>query len=121
MAQAFTPVGGKTRQKLSRLIPLSRGSAVSRYGTGFYTNDAMRALLAPEFAALLVRADVSQAAFARLTGVTPRQVNNWCRARAAVPLWAGLLAALLQDHSPEALKIVLEQAQRDLPAARLPA
>ena len=80
----------------------------------------MRTLLATEFAALLVRADVSQAAFARLTGVTPRQVNNWCRARAAVPLWAGLLAALLQDHSPEALTIAVEEAQRDLPAAILP-
>jgi DNA-binding transcriptional regulator YiaG len=53
----------------------------------------MRALLATEFAALLTRADVSQAAFARLTGVTPRQVNNWCRARAAVPLWAAVRAA----------------------------
>ena len=76
----------------------------------------MRTLLATEFAALLVRADVSQAAFARLTGVTLRQVNNWCRARATVPLWAGLLAALLQDHSAEALTIAVEEAQRDLPA-----
>src|SRR6516162_8535940 len=99
---------------------LSSESAVSRYGTGFYTKDAMRALLATEFTALLDRADVTQAAFARLTGVTPRQVNNWCRVRAAVPLWAGLLAALLQDHSPEALTIAVEEVQRDLPAARLP-
>jgi len=45
----------------------------------------MRRLLHTEFAALLGRADVSQAAFARLTGVAPRQVNNWCRGRAAVP------------------------------------
>ena len=48
----------------------------------------MRALLGNEFAALLVRANVSQAAFARLSGHTSRQVNNWCRARAAVPPWA---------------------------------
>jgi DNA-binding transcriptional regulator YiaG len=48
----------------------------------------MRALLGTEFAALLARADVSQAAFARLTGYTTRQVNNWCRAKAAVPPWA---------------------------------
>jgi DNA-binding transcriptional regulator YiaG len=76
--------------------------------------------LATEFAALLTRADVSQAAFARLTGVTPRQVNNWCRARAAVPAWAALIAVLLQDHSPEALTIAVEEVQRDLPAATLP-
>ena len=69
----------------------------------------MRIVLATEFAALLSRADVSQAAFARLTGVTPRQVNKWCRGQAAVPTWAGLLAALLQDHSPEALVITLEE------------
>ena len=46
---------------------------------------AMRALIGTEFAALLARADVSQAGFARLAGYTTRQVNNWCRARAAVP------------------------------------
>jgi transcriptional regulator with XRE-family HTH domain len=74
----------------------------------------MRTLLATEFAALLTRADVTQAAFARLTGVTPRQVNNWFRARAAVPAWAGVLAALLQTHSPEALAIAVEEAQHDL-------
>jgi transcriptional regulator with XRE-family HTH domain len=58
----------------------------------------MQALLGTEFAALLARADVSQAVFARLTGYTTRQVNNWCRARAAVPPWAAALAILLQDH-----------------------
>jgi transcriptional regulator with XRE-family HTH domain len=62
-----------------------------------------------EFAALLARAGVSQAAFARLAGLTPRQVNNWARGRAAVPAWAGLLAVILQDHSPEALTIMLEE------------
>ena len=44
----------------------------------------MESLLGTEFTALLARAGVSQAAFARLTGTTARQVNNWCRARAAV-------------------------------------
>jgi hypothetical protein len=39
----------------------------------------------PLVTALLGRAEVSQAGFARLAGVTPRQVNNWCRGRAAVP------------------------------------
>jgi transcriptional regulator with XRE-family HTH domain len=70
----------------------------------------MRALMHTEFAALLARAGVSQAAFARLAGLTPRQVNNWARGRAAVPTWAGLLAVILQDHSPEALTIMLEEA-----------
>ncbi len=36
----------------------------------------MRALLYTEFVVLLARAGVSQAEFARLTGVTSRQVNN---------------------------------------------
>jgi len=70
-----------------------------------------------EFAAFLARADISQAAFARLTGVTPRQVNNWARGRATVPRWAGLLAVLLQDHSPEALTIAVEEARQEVAAA----
>jgi DnaJ-domain-containing protein 1 len=65
----------------------------------------MQALLGTEFAALLARADVSQAALARLTGTTPRQ------ARAAVPPWAAALAVLLQDTSPEAVQILLEELQ----------
>jgi DNA-binding CsgD family transcriptional regulator len=36
----------------------------------------MHALTHTEFAALLARTGVSQAAFARLAGLTPRQVNN---------------------------------------------
>lgn len=68
------------------------------------------------FAALLARADVSQAAFARLAGVTPRQVNKWCRGQAAVPVWAGLLAVILQNRSPEALRIDLEEASQGCPA-----
>ncbi len=68
----------------------------------------MRALLHTEFAALLARADVSQAAFARLTGVTARQVNNWARGRAPVPAWAGLLAAIVQAQSPALLAIAAE-------------
>ena len=71
----------------------------------------MRALLGTEFAALLARADVSQASFARLTGYTTRQVNNWCRARAVVPPWATALAVLLQDTSPEAVQILLEEVR----------
>ena len=71
----------------------------------------MRALLHTEFDALLARAGVSQASFARLTGVTARQVNNWARGRALVPQWAALLAAALQEFSPEALTISLEEAE----------
>ena len=36
----------------------------------------MRTLLHTEFAALLARADVSQAALARISGYTPRQVRR---------------------------------------------
>jgi transcriptional regulator with XRE-family HTH domain len=71
----------------------------------------MRALLHTEFAALPARAGVSQASFARLTGVTARQVNNWARGRALVPQWAALLAVALQDFSPEALTVSLEEAE----------
>jgi hypothetical protein len=61
------------------------------------------------FATLLDRAGVSQAAFPRLTGVTPRQVNKWCRGRAAVPVWAGVIAVVLQDRSLEALTLDIEE------------
>ncbi|HME27420.1 MAG TPA: DnaJ domain-containing protein [Acetobacteraceae bacterium] len=71
----------------------------------------MRALLGTEFAALLARAGVSQATFARTTGYTTRQVNNWCRARAAVPPWAASLAILMQGASPDAIQILLEELQ----------
>jgi len=71
----------------------------------------MRALLHTEFDTLLARAGVSQASFARLTGVTARQVNNWARGRALVPQWAALLAAALQDVSPEAMTISLDEAE----------
>ena len=69
----------------------------------------MRALLHTEFAALLARADVNQAAFARISGYTPRQVNNWARGRAAAPPWAIAVAAVLQQTSPEAIQIMLEE------------
>jgi hypothetical protein len=74
---------------ISAIIALSSapyGRFCSQYGSEFYTKGAVRALLDTEFAALLARADVSQAAFARLSGYTPRQVNNWARGRAAAPL-----------------------------------
>ncbi len=70
----------------------------------------MRALLHTEFTTLLDRADVSQAKFARLTGVTARQVNNWARGRAAVPRWAALMAVTLEELTPEALSVLLDEA-----------
>ena len=73
----------------------------------------MRPLQHAEFVALLAAADISQAAFARLAGVSARQVNKWCRGRAALPRWAALLAIALREVSVEALTIMLE----DLPLA----
>jgi transcriptional regulator with XRE-family HTH domain len=60
---------------------------------------------------LLARAGVSQAGFARLSGLTPRQVNNWCRGRAALPPWAAVLAAILEERSPDALEMTVDEAQ----------
>ena len=70
----------------------------------------LNAVPQPALAALLTAADCSQASFARLTGVTARQVNAWCRGRAATPRWALILAAVLLQHSPDALAIALEEA-----------
>ena len=70
----------------------------------------MRALLHTEFAALLARADITQASFARLSDVTARQVNNWARGRAAVPRWAVLLAVALEELTPELIAVMLEEA-----------
>ena len=70
----------------------------------------MRTLPATAFAALLARAAVSQAGFARLAGLSSRQVNNWCRGRAAVPRWAAALAVLLEVHSPEAITLLVDEA-----------
>jgi hypothetical protein len=67
----------------------------------------MGAFLGTELAALLARADVSQVAFARLTGYTTRQINNWCRGHATVPPWASALAVLLQQTSPDAVEMLL--------------
>lgn len=69
----------------------------------------MRTLQGTEFAAILVAADISQANFARLSGVSSRQVNKWCRGGAAVPRWAALLAIALRELSAEALSIMLEE------------
>ena len=80
----------------------------------------MHRLTATASAALLARTNVAQAAIARLAGVTPRQVNNWCRDRAAVPVWAGIIAGVLQDRSPDALTIDLEETRQPLAAPQDP-
>ncbi len=71
----------------------------------------MRTLQHAEFVALLAAADVSQASFARLSGVSTRQVNKWCRGRVALPRWAALLAvaAAVQELSAETPAIKLEE------------
>ena len=69
----------------------------------------MRTLQHTEFVALLAAADISQAGFARLAGVSARQVNKWCRGRAALPRRAALLAIALRELSAEALTIMLEE------------
>ena len=61
------------------------------------------------FNALLSQANVSQAGFARLTGVSPRQVNKWCRGRATVPRWAAILALALRELSVETLAILHDE------------
>ena len=73
----------------------------------------MRDLLHTEFVALLNRADVTQAGFGRLTGVTARQVNNWAKGRAAIPRWAALIAAMLEDFTAETIEITVEAAVFD--------
>jgi transcriptional regulator with XRE-family HTH domain len=69
----------------------------------------METISGSAFAALLSQADVSQAGFARLSGVTARQVNNWCRDRAAVPRWATMLALALRELSVEGLTILYDE------------
>jgi transcriptional regulator with XRE-family HTH domain len=73
--------------------------------------ERMRALLHTEFNALLARAGVTQAGFARLAGLTPRQVNNWARGRAAVPKWAALLVVALDALTPDGVEIMVEDAE----------
>ncbi len=72
----------------------------------------LRMLQHAQFAAILAAADVSQAAFGRLAGVSARQVNKWCRGRAAVPQWAALLALALRELSAETLTIMLDELPR---------
>jgi transcriptional regulator with XRE-family HTH domain len=69
----------------------------------------METISGSAFTALLSRANVSQAGFARLSGVTPRQVNNWCRNRAAMPRWATMLALALRELSVEGLTILYDE------------
>lgn len=74
-------------------------------------NTDMRHLSPSQFRALLAQADMSQAAFARLTGISARQVNKWCGGRAAVPKWACVLAVLLECHSTEEITMMVDEAK----------
>ena len=69
-----------------------------------------KAASSSRLAALLAKAYCSQAGSARLTGVTARQVNAWCRGQAITSRWALILATILQQHSADALTIALEEA-----------
>jgi DNA-binding transcriptional regulator YiaG len=60
----------------------------------------MRTLQHAKFVALLASADVSQASFARLSGVSTRQVNKWCRGRAALPRWAAETLTIMREELP---------------------
>ena len=79
-------------------------------GNGFYGR-GVRTLLPTEFRSLVDRAGLTQAGFARLVGITPRQVNNWCRGRGAVPRWAALLALAIEDVTAEELALRLDEAE----------
>lgn len=54
-------------------------------------------LLYTEFRALLGRSCTSQIEFARMSGVTPRAVNEWATGRKNPPKWAVQLAIAI-DH-----------------------
>ncbi len=45
-----------------------------------------------EFMAQLRRSRLTQSEFARCCGLTVKAVNNWCRGRRKVPLWAWAIA-----------------------------
>jgi hypothetical protein len=77
----------RERKNATLIAPIRHSDSHERpsYRSHFYAWGAMRALLGTEFAALL--------------------------ARAAVPPWAAALAVLLQDASPAAIQILLEEVQ----------
>ena len=56
-----------------------------------------------EFTALLRRRNVTQAAFAKMAGVTAMAVNHWCRGRYPVPRWALALANALANSNAVSL------------------
>ena len=56
-----------------------------------------------EFAALLRRRNVTQAAFAQMADVTSMAVNHWCRGRYQVPQYALALANALETVTAGAL------------------
>lgn len=109
---AIGSAAGHQKRAQARIIRRRRWRRCLPHRILFF-KDGMPRLTSTAFAALLARANVSQAAFARLAGITPRQMNKWCRGHAAVPVWAGLIAAMLLERSPEALAIDLEEASQE--------
>jgi hypothetical protein len=69
----------------------------------------MRILLRTDFAALFARAGVSRAGFVSLTGLTARQVTNWCHGRAALRPCATAFAVILEQHSPQVNSIRIDE------------
>jgi hypothetical protein len=92
---------------------------LARYGVIGIITLPIQSPTITEFTARLPRADVSQTSFARLTGVTVHQQNNWTGGLA--PKWAGPLSVALQEFSQEALAIALDEAEfsrREISASR---
>jgi hypothetical protein len=88
----------------SRRSVLPRSVAVQQYAR---RSPARRARFRPPRRA---NREAIRAWLGAASGVA-RQVNNWCRGRAAAPLWAIALAVVLQDTSPEAIRILLEEIE----------
>jgi DNA-binding transcriptional regulator YiaG len=74
----------------------------------------MRPLQPVQFVALPASADVNQASFARLSGVSTRQVNKWCRGRVALLMqsktrWSTILAAWRLRHDIQFFQYLVRQ------------
>ena len=70
----------------------------------------MRALLRSEFAALLARAGTSQAAFARPPRPDAASGQQLVPRASRGPPWAAALAAVQDQHSPDAIAIMVDEA-----------
>lgn len=57
-----------------------------------------------EFITQLRLSGISQAAFARLCGVTTIAVNHWCKGRRPIPRWAWILACVSDNIDVRAME-----------------